>query len=83
VAPVVFEFLDAHAEVKASLELIDRSMNLVEEGIDLAVRIGHLPDSSLIATKVGEVRRVVCASPSYLAARGEPKGAHPSLPITI
>ena len=53
VAPVVFEFLDAHAEVKASLELIDRPMNLVREGIDLAVRIGHLPHLSWIATKVG------------------------------
>lgn len=48
-------------------------MNLVEEGVDLAVRIGHLPDSSQIATKVGEVRRVMCASPSYLAARGAPR----------
>jgi DNA-binding transcriptional LysR family regulator len=72
VAPVVFEFLDAYPEVRVSLEFLDRSMNLVEEGLDLAVRIGHLPDSSLIATKIGEVRRVVCASPSYLAARGEP-----------
>jgi DNA-binding transcriptional LysR family regulator len=73
VAPVVLEFLDAYPEVRASLELLDRTMNLVEEGVDLAVRIGVLPDSSLVATKVGKVRRVVCASPSYLATRGTPR----------
>lgn len=73
VAPVVAEFLDDYTEVRASLQFLDRTMNLVEEGIDLAIRIGHLPDSSLIATKLGEVRRVVCATPAYLAARGEPE----------
>lgn len=73
IAPVVFEFLDAYPEVRASLELLDRPMSLIEEAIDLAVRIGHLPDSSLVTTKVGEVRRVVCASPAYLAAHGEPR----------
>jgi DNA-binding transcriptional LysR family regulator len=72
IAPVVFEFLDAHPEVRVSLQLLDRTTNLVEEGIDLAIRIGALPDSSLIATRIGEVRRVVCASPAYLAARGVP-----------
>ncbi len=48
-------------------------MNLIEDHIDLAVRIGALPDSTLIATRVGSIRRVVCASPAYLAARGEPR----------
>lgn len=72
VAPVVFEFLDAYPEVRPSLQLLDRAMNLVEEGIDLAVRIGRLPDSSLVTTSLGEVRRVLCASPAYLSARGEP-----------
>jgi DNA-binding transcriptional LysR family regulator len=60
----------------------DRVINLLEERVDLAVRIGALPDSSLLATLVGSVRHVVCASPAYLAARGRPKrpddlGAHP------
>jgi DNA-binding transcriptional LysR family regulator len=72
VAPLVFEFLRSHPDVRASLRLVDRTANLVEEGIDVAVRIGDLPDSSLIALHVGEVRRVVCASPAYLAARGTP-----------
>ena len=48
-------------------------INLVEEGVDLAVRIGHLPDSTLVARHVGEMRRIVVASPDYLKARGEPK----------
>lgn len=73
VAPVVFAFLDAYPEVRASLQLLDRTTNLIEEGIDLAIRIGALPDSSLVATRIGAVRRVVCASPAYLAARGEPR----------
>jgi DNA-binding transcriptional LysR family regulator len=73
VAPIVLEFLDAFADVRASLQLLDRTMNLIEEGIDVAIRIGRLPDSSLIVTNVGEVRRVVCGSPGYLAAQGEPE----------
>jgi DNA-binding transcriptional LysR family regulator len=48
-------------------------INLVEDGVDLAVRIGHLPDSTLVARHVGEMRRIVVASPGYLKARGEPK----------
>ena len=52
--------------------LSDRILNLLEDNIDLAVRIGILPDSSLIATRIGSTRRVVCASPAYLAARGRP-----------
>ena len=50
-------------------------INLVEDGVDLAVRIGHLPDSTLVARHVGEMRRIVVASPGYLKARGEPKHA--------
>ena len=73
VAPLMSEFLQRHAEVSAELLLVDRVANLVEEGIDAAVRIGHLPDSSLVAIPLGEVRRVMCASPAYLRAHGTPR----------
>ncbi|NLH80484.1 MAG: LysR family transcriptional regulator, partial [Phyllobacteriaceae bacterium] len=69
VRPVLDAFLDRHPAVSARLLLLDRVVDLVDEGIDVAVRIGRLPDSTLIARKVGEVRRVVCASPSFLAGR--------------
>jgi DNA-binding transcriptional LysR family regulator len=67
--PIVDAFLDAQPAVRAKLFLLDRPVSLVEEGIDIALRIAHLPDSSLIAIRIGDVRRVVCASPSYLASR--------------
>lgn len=73
IAPVVSEFLGLHPEVSVSLVLSDSLANIVEEGIDLAVRIGRLPDSGLVARKLGEVRRVACASPAYLKRRGAPK----------
>jgi DNA-binding transcriptional LysR family regulator len=68
--PIVDDFLDAYPMVSARLLLLDRQVNLVEEGVDVALRVGQLPDSSLIATRVGgDVRRVVVASPAYLAGR--------------
>lgn len=70
--PVLLEFLRAHPKVTASLRLLDRIVSLTEEGIDAAIRIGELPDSSLMMRTVGEVQRVVVASPAYIAARGEP-----------
>lgn len=70
--PIVDAYLDIHPAVTARLLMLDRKLNLVEEGIDAALRIGHLPDSSLIAIRVGEVRQVVCAAPSYLASRPAP-----------
>jgi len=73
VAPIVTEFLDRHAEVNGELTLLDRPVGLVEEGLDVGVRIGKLADSSLVAVPVGEVRRVVCASPAYLRKHGVPK----------
>jgi DNA-binding transcriptional LysR family regulator len=73
VAPVVAGFLDAFAETQVELVLDDRNLDLVEEGLDVAVRIGALADSSMLARKVGEVRRVVVASPDYLARRGTPR----------
>jgi DNA-binding transcriptional LysR family regulator len=67
--PIVDAFLDAQPAVRAKFFLLDRPVSLVEEGIDIALRIAHLPDSSLIAIRIGEVRRAVCAAPSYLASR--------------
>jgi len=71
-APLVCSFLVQHPHVSISVLLLDRVANLIEEGIDLAVRIGLLPDSSLVAKRVGSVRRVLVASPAYLARRGTP-----------
>ena len=73
VSPVVSAYLERYPEVSADLRLSDRMINLVEDGVDLAVRIGHLPDSTLVARHVGEMRRIVVASRDYLKARGEPK----------
>lgn len=70
--PVVCAFLARHPRVSVSVLLFDRVVNLVEEGIDIAVRIGHLPDSRLIAKRIGAVHRVLVASPDYLARRGAP-----------
>lgn len=73
VLPVVTEFLKAYPDIDVRLVFADRIVNLFEEQIDLAVRIGDLPDSSLIATRIGAIRQVVCGSPGYFAARGTPK----------
>lgn len=72
VRPVLDRFLGAHAAVQARLLLLDRVVNIVEEGIEVAVRVAHLPDSQLLANRLGEVRRVLCAAPSYLARHGTP-----------
>jgi DNA-binding transcriptional LysR family regulator len=71
--PVLDAFLDANPAVRARLLLLDRIANIVEEGIDLAVRVAHLPDSSLVATRIGEVRRVLCAAPAYVERCGMPR----------
>ena len=75
VAPSLNRFVRQHHKVRCSLVLADRQVNLLEEGIDLGVRIGRLNDSSLVAHQVGQVRRMVVAAPAYLSAQGEP--AHP------
>jgi DNA-binding transcriptional LysR family regulator len=72
IAPLICEFMALHPKVQAELLLGDRMVNLVEDGIDLALRIGHLGSSGDIARKVGEVRRVLVASPAYLEAHGLP-----------
>lgn len=73
VAPVVLKFLDAYPEVSVRTLYVDRVVDIIDEGFDVAVRIAHLPDSSLNAVRVGTVRRVVCASPEYLAQHGTPR----------
>ena len=73
VLPVVTDYLARHPAVAARALFLDRIVNLIEEGIDVGVRIGHLADSGLTATRVGSVRRVVCAAPSYLERHGVPE----------
>jgi len=72
VTPLALEFLRRHPRVEIRTLFVDRVVNLLEERMDLAVRIGHLPDSSLTAIRVGAVRRVACAAPGYPAAGGTP-----------
>lgn len=72
VVPVITEFLAQYPEINVRLVLTDRVVHLMEEQADVAVRIGELPDSTLVAAGVGTVRRVVCASPDYLSAHGVP-----------
>ncbi len=72
VLPVVTRFLEAFPEVSVGLVMTDRIAHFLEDQVDVALRIGPLPDSNLIATRVGEVRHVICASPDYLAANGIP-----------
>jgi len=73
VTPILVDYLQRFPEVDAQCLFLDRIVNVVEEGIDVAVRIGELPDSSLQATRVGRVRRVLVAAPAYLTAHGMPQ----------
>ncbi len=75
VAPAVASFLKQYPNTRVDLRLVDRVIDLLEEGIDVAVRIAHLADSSLIAKRMGAIRQVVCASPALLNEVGEP--SHP------
>lgn len=72
VAPLLMRFLEEHPDVNGSLDLSDRIVDLVNENVDCAVRIGELMDSSLVSGRLGEMRRLVVASPDYVAAHGEP-----------
>ncbi len=72
VAPIVSAFLNQYPDVHVELSLNDRNLDLIEEGLDVAVRIGSLADSTLVVRQVGSVRRVVVASPAYLERRGVP-----------
>lgn len=73
VTPIVADYLQRYPDVDAQCVFVDRVVNLVDEGLDVAVRIGELPDSSLKAVAVGRVRRMLVASPGYLAAHGRPQ----------
>jgi len=73
IAPLVSSFLDAHPRVRVELVLSNRNLDLVEEGLDVAVRIGPLTEAGLVARRVGQVRWVVFASPDYVARRGRPR----------
>ncbi len=84
IGPLLNGFLQRYPEVSAELLLLDRNVDLIEDGIDVGIRIGDLPDSTLVGAPVGEVRRVVCASPDYLERAGIPRrpldiGSHESI----
>ncbi len=70
--PILFDLLDRYPDISISLQLHDRIVHLLDEGMDVAVRIAELPDSSLTAVRVGSVRRMLCASPVYLEEKGRP-----------
>lgn len=72
VTPIIVEYLQRYPAVNATSLFVDRVVNMIEEGLDLGLRIGHLPDSSMKAIRVGQVRTVVCATPAYLSAHGAP-----------
>ena len=73
IIPIITEYLDMHSEVSVRAIYNDRISSLLEEELDVAIRIGHLKDSSLYATQVGQVRRIVCGSPSYFKRNGIPE----------
>ncbi|MGZ8295219.1 MAG: LysR substrate-binding domain-containing protein [Telluria sp.] len=76
VAPIMCTYLRRYPDMEVSINLVDRVVNLVEEGYDVGIRIGALPDSAMRAVHVGEVRRILCASPAYLREHGRPR--HPA-----
>src|SRR5688572_21473454 len=71
--PALPEFLTRHPDVQVELTITDRVVDLIEEGADLGIRLGTLPDSSLVARRISEVERVICASPAYLRRHGTPR----------
>ncbi|KZK88400.1 HTH-type transcriptional regulator DmlR [Pseudovibrio sp. Ad46] len=73
IIPLITEYLDLYPEVTANAEFYDRIVNMVEDNLDVAFRIGHLQDSGLYATRVGSIRRVICASPTYFSEHGTPQ----------
>ncbi|MBB4229740.1 LysR family transcriptional regulator [Rhizobium mongolense] len=73
VLPVILDFLDLYPAMQVKTVFVDRVTNLVEEGLDVAVRIASLPASGLVARRIGSIRQVLCGSPDYFARQGEPK----------
>jgi DNA-binding transcriptional LysR family regulator len=72
ILPIIREFLDLYPEIDVRLVLSDRNLHLIDDRVDMAARIGLLPDSTMVATRVGSMRTVVCASPDFLAHHGVP-----------
>jgi DNA-binding transcriptional LysR family regulator len=72
VLPIMTEYLDRYPQMAGRTLFIDRPVNIIEEGVDVAIRIGHLPDSGFTAIKVGSVRRVICGAPAYFEKHGAP-----------
>ena len=72
VLPVVMGYLDTYPGIRARTFFVDRPVNMVDEGIDVAIRIGHLPDSGFTAVRIGSVRRIICGAPEYLKTHGTP-----------
>ncbi|MGD2166522.1 MAG: LysR family transcriptional regulator [Gammaproteobacteria bacterium] len=83
VLPVVADFLATYADIDIRLILADRNVDLIDDHVDMAVRIGKLPDSSMIATQVGVMRTVTCASPALLAERGIPRDPNDLLRLRL
>jgi DNA-binding transcriptional LysR family regulator len=83
ILPIVTTFLAAYPEINIRLLLADRNLHLLDDHVDMATRIGRLPDSSMVATRIGAIRTVVCASPAFVASHGMPKkpGDLAALPI--
>ncbi len=75
ITPLMVDYLNEHPQVSIKALMVDRVINMMDEGVDVALRIGHLPDSGLYALRVGSVRRVVCAAPEFLERHGRPQ--HP------
>ena len=73
VLPIVTDFLKAYPDIDVRLMLSDQVVSVLEEHVDIAVRVGALPDSRLVASRVGTIRLIACASPEYLAVRGGPE----------
>lgn len=73
IVPVIHRFLERYPDLKVQITLTDSLVNLVEEGVDVAIRLGELPDSSLIARRIADVHRVVAAAPSYIERHGKPE----------
>ncbi|WP_299613582.1 LysR family transcriptional regulator [uncultured Tateyamaria sp.] len=73
VTPILTDFLNMYPNVTSDVLMVDRVVNMIEEGFDVAVRIGSLPSSGLSAVRVGQVRRIICASPDYLTRMGVPQ----------
>jgi len=83
VTPLLVDYLNKYPQMDVSALYLDRVVNMMEEGVDVGIRIGELPDSSMMALRVGYIRRIVCASPAYLAQHGTPQTPQDLLKHTV